>query len=88
MKRTSVPDFDRAYFRSGAQAESVAESLGIAADRLEESVPVIPEHTKNKDVEAEVRRCAQFLVQILQHYPEICERYGITNLRIMLEDLD
>ena len=77
MKRTSIPDFDRAYFRSGGQAESLAESLGIAADRLEETVPLVAEHKKSKDVEAEVGRCAQFLVQILQHFPKICERYNI-----------
>ncbi len=77
LKRTPTPDFDRAYFRSGGQAASLAESLGIAADRLEESVPLVGEHTKDKDVHAEARRCALFLVQILQYFPDISKRYHI-----------
>src|SRR5262249_26027214 len=64
LKRTTTPDFDRAYFRSGGQAESLVELLGIAGDRLEESVALIPEHKANKEIQTEVRRCASFFVQI------------------------
>lgn len=77
LKRTPTPDFDRAYFRSGGQAESLVESLGIAADRLEESVPLIPDHRKNADIEAEVKRCTSFIIQILRHFPGISKRYGL-----------
>jgi ParB/Sulfiredoxin domain len=77
LKRTSQPDLERAYFRSGGQAESLSESLGIAADRLEESVPLVPEHTNDSDVKAEVRRCTSFLIQILSHFPDISNQYKL-----------
>jgi hypothetical protein len=78
LKRTANPDFDRAYFRSGGQSESLVELLGIAADRLEESVALIPEHKNNKDIQAEVKRCTAFFVQIINHFPEIRKQYRIS----------
>lgn len=77
LRRTTKPNFDRAFFRSGAQADSLADSLFTAADRLEEGVPLVSEHNENEDVVAAVEQCTSFLKQILRYFPKVCETYGI-----------
>lgn len=77
MRRAPRPDFDRAWFKSGGQKESLADSLFTAADRLEESVPLVPENRDDKEVQEAVRQCVRFLVQILVHFDTICVEYGI-----------
>ena len=75
----SVPDptFDRAWFKSGGQAESLADALWSASYRLEESVPLIFEHRNNEEVREAARQCALFVAQILQHLPELQSEFGI-----------
>jgi hypothetical protein len=77
MRRAPRPDFDRAWLKSGGQAESLADSLFTAADRLEESVPLVSENKDDQEVQDAVRQCVRFLVQILAHFDEICTEYGI-----------
>ena len=76
LRRSAQPSFDRAWFRSGGQAESVAESLFVASDHLEEAVPLVSELTGDKDVKDSARQCARFLQQILTHFPEIARGYA------------
>ena len=78
LSRASNPDFDRAYLKSGGQAESVAEALGTAADRLEEIVPLVPEHKKNPDVQAAVAQVTRFFALIVEHFPKARQQYGLT----------
>lgn len=78
LKRTPQPDFDRAWLKSGGQAESVSEALFTAADRLEESVPLVSELADDPEVTAAVRECSRFLRQILRHFPRVAEQYGFS----------
>lgn len=77
LKTTPAPRFDRAWFKSGGQVESLQESLHAAADRLEEAVPIVSEHKEDPDVEEAVRRCTLFLVQILRYFPDIQKKYEL-----------
>lgn len=76
MRRTAKPEFDRAWLKCGGQAESVSEALYTAADRLEESVPLVSELVDEDEVKGGVRECTRFLAQILRHFPEIGDQYG------------
>jgi hypothetical protein len=76
LRRTTDPSFERAFFRSGGQARSLAESLFTASDRLEETVPLVSEHVENADVQEGVRQTTRFLTQILRHFPDIANDYG------------
>ena len=76
LTRATTPRFERAWFFSGGEAESVADSLYRAADHLEESVPLVSEQADNDDVELAVRRCARFLNQILGHFPQIAKQHS------------
>ena len=77
LRSTQIPSFDRAWFKCGGQAESLAGALWIASYRLEESVPLVYTHREDADVQQAVRNSALFLAQILQHFPTIQEEYGI-----------
>ncbi len=77
LRRTSRPTFERAWFRSGGQATSVAESLFLAADHLQEVVPLVSELTDVKDVRTGVGQCARFFQQVLAHFPDIGQEYGL-----------
>ncbi len=76
LRRTADPSFERAFFRSGGQARSLAESLFTASDRLEETVPLVSEHVDNAEVQEGVRQTTRFLTQILRHFPDIANDYG------------
>jgi hypothetical protein len=77
LRSTSDPRFDRAYAKSGGLKEGLVDALLAAADRLEEAVPLIRQHRGEEDVQRAVERCADFLVQILGHFPEIAQRQGV-----------
>ena len=77
LRSTSEPSFDRAWIKSGGQAESIAAALWTAAYRLEEAVPVIIDYRDNTEIREAVRDNALFLAQILQHFPELREEFGI-----------
>lgn len=77
LRRTPRPTFERAWFRSGGQADSVAESLFVAADQLQEVVPLVSELTDDRDVKTAFRQCARFFRQVLDHFPEIGQEYGL-----------
>ena len=76
LTRTPTPRFERAWFLSGGEKESVADSLYTAADHLEASVPLVSELADQDDIESAVRRCARFLQQILLYFPRIAEEHG------------
>lgn len=78
MRRTPKPVFDRAFFKSGGQASSLVNALFTAADRLEESVPIVPEHRTNDEVIDAVSQCTNYLAQMLKYFPPICEKYGVS----------
>jgi hypothetical protein len=77
LRRTPSPEFERAWIKSGGQAESVAESLYKAADRLEESAPLVSEYVDNEEVTSAVQQCARFFVQVIEHFPAIAKEYGL-----------
>lgn len=75
LKAAPDPRFERAYFKSGGQVDSLQDALYAAADRLEEAVPIVSEHKTNRDVKTAVQKCTSFLIQILRHFPETKEKY-------------
>ena len=77
LRRSPRPAFERAWFRSGGQATSVAESLFLAADHLQEVVPLVSELTDVNDVRTGVGQCARFFQQVLAHFPDIGQEYGL-----------
>jgi hypothetical protein len=77
LRRSSRPSFERAWFRSGGQAQSVAESLFIAADHLQEVVPLVSALTDKSEVRAGFGQCARFFRQVLTHFPDIGREYGL-----------
>lgn len=77
LKRTPEPDFERAWLKSGGQEESVAQALLVAADRLEESVPLVVEFKDSKEIQGAVGQCTSFLTQILAHFPGIRKQFGV-----------
>ena len=76
LTRAASPRFERAWFLSGGEAESVSDSLYRAADHLEESVPLVSELADHSDVEAAVHRCARFLHQILRYFPHVAKQHS------------
>ena len=77
LRRSPSPEFERAWIKSGGQAESVAESLYKAADRLEESAPLVSGPLDNEEVASAVQQCARFFVQVIEHFPAIAKEYGL-----------
>ena len=77
LKRTPEPEFERAWLKSGGREESVAEALFVAADRLEESVPLVVEFKDSKEVQDAVSQCTSFLTQILAHFPGVRKQFGV-----------
>lgn len=77
LRLTDKPDFERAWAKSGGQAEALVDAIWTAAYRLEESVPLIPVHREDTDVQEAVRQCALFFMQIVQQFPDIAEQYKI-----------
>ena len=71
MKRTERPDFDRAWLKSGGQSQSLAEALLTAADRLEESVPLVPMHKGDEEVRSAFEECARFFAQIIPNFRSV-----------------
>jgi hypothetical protein len=71
LRLTDKPDFERAWVRSGGQAQAVAETIWSAAYALESVVPLVSAYTDNGDVAASVRECNRYFVQILAHFPEL-----------------
>jgi len=49
--------------------------MHTAANKLEEVVALVSEHKTNEDVVEGVRQCARFMSQILEHFPEIRNKY-------------
>src|SRR6266404_3123731 len=76
IKTSPDPRFERAYFKSGGQVDSLQDALYAAAESLYEAVPLVSEHKTNRDVKTQVQRCASFLSQILQYFPETAQKYG------------
>lgn len=74
LRREDNPDFEKAWYRAGGESESLVEALSKAAYRLQDSVPVVSAHQDDSDVEFEVRECARYLYQILQHFPNLLDQ--------------
>lgn len=66
-----------AWMKSEGQVESLADSLNTAADRLEESVPLVRRYQDDTSVQRAVDLCTDFLSQILQYFPDIVEAHDI-----------
>lgn len=75
LRNDEDPSFDRAWQKSGGEAQSVGDSMHTAAYKLEEVVALVSEHTTNEDVLEGARRCARFMSQILDHFPDVRARY-------------
>jgi hypothetical protein len=77
LRNTSDPRFERAYSKSGGLKEGLVDSLLAAADRLEESVPLVRQHKGDEQVQRAVDRCTDYMVQILTHFPEVAKQQGV-----------
>jgi hypothetical protein len=78
LRRTPSPSFEKAWFRSGGEAESLVDSLLQAVDALGESIPLIPLHKDEPAIKTAVDRCTHFMMQILRNFPDLKGRYGVT----------
>lgn len=78
LRRTQTATFERAWFKSGGESESLLESLLKAADSLEESIPLVPLNKENESVKRAVERCTQYVMQMLRDYQDLKKNYGIT----------
>jgi hypothetical protein len=74
LKRTSSPSFDRAWFRSGGESESLTDSLLRAVDALEASIPLVPLHKDDPAIGRAVERCADFVALLLRDFPDTKKR--------------
>lgn len=77
LRRTSEPDFDRAWERSGGETESLTEMLLIAADNLREAVPIVADHATEADVIAAATECARFFSRMIRELPAVREQIGL-----------
>ena len=75
LRNAEKPSFDRAWQKSGGEAQSVGDSMHTAAYKLEEIVALVSEHKTNEDVVEGARRCARFMSQILEHFPNVRNKY-------------
>ena len=77
LRNATDPRFDRAYLKSGGLVQGLVDSLLAASDNLAEAVPLVRQHRSDKDVQKGVERCADYVAQILGHFPEIAKRQGL-----------
>lgn len=75
LRRSKAPKFERAWRRTGGEGESIVDALLTAADRLEESVPLVGRYKRDKTVLRAVGECADFIAQILAKFPKIRDKY-------------
>jgi ParB-like nuclease family protein len=80
LRRSGSPAFERAWFKSGGESESLMDSLLKATDYLEESIPLIPLHKDDPDIKSAVARCTQFMMQILRDFSELREKYEVRGI--------
>jgi len=76
LQRSPNPNFERAYFRSGGEVDSLIDFLFRAVDALEQSVPLVPLHKDDPTVRSTVERSANYLLQILGSYPDLRRTFG------------
>jgi hypothetical protein len=81
LRLADAPEFERAWAKSGGEAESVADSLYSAAYSLEQVVPLASSYVEDDDVQAAVRRCTLYFGQILRNFPGIAEQHQLTFLQ-------
>lgn len=77
LRSATNPTFERAWYKSGGQLESLEETLHAAADRLEEAVPLVPEYLTEEAIEKAVRRCTGLFAQIISHFPDLAREYKL-----------
>jgi hypothetical protein len=80
LRSAPRPTLERAWLKSGGQKESLVESLYAAADRLEESAALTPQHGEESEqpvpeVSEAIDRCALFMAQILRDFPTLRTRH-------------
>lgn len=78
LRSMDEPRFDRALAKSGGEKEGLVDSLLTAADHLAEAVPLVRRHRSEASVKRGVERCADFIAQILVHFPAVASEQGIT----------
>lgn len=79
LRLTPAPAFERAWAKSGGEAESVADALWSASYRLEETLPLLPEYLENEDVRDGVERCTRYFAQIVPLFSEIADKYRLSS---------
>jgi len=77
LRTAKDPRFERAYAKSGGLREGLIDALLAASDYLAEAVPLVRQHKGEEDVQRGVGRCADYLAQILVHFPSIAEQQGL-----------
>lgn len=77
LRTAKDPRFERAYAKSGGIKEGLVDSLMAASDALADAVPLVRQHKNEDDVQRAVDRCADYLSQILVHFPAIAQGQGL-----------
>jgi hypothetical protein len=84
LRSARKPDFERAWFKTGGQTETLVESLHAAADRLEESLPLITtEMANDADITEGVRRCFSLYAQNFKILSQNSEGFWGSRYRCM-----
>lgn len=77
LRASKEPSFERAYEKSGGRREGLVENLYAAEVRLEEAVALVREYRDDKAVINGVKRCSNYMVQILRYFPAVQKEEGI-----------
>jgi len=78
LRASKEPSFDRAYEKSGGRREGLVENLYAAEVRLEEAVALVREYREDKNVINGVKRCANYMAQILSYFPSVQKEEGLS----------
>jgi hypothetical protein len=71
LRRSSNPDFDQAFLFSSGPEEEGTTAIQTAEFALRDAVPVAPSLKSNEAFRQSVKRCADYMAQILALFPGI-----------------
>jgi hypothetical protein len=77
LRASKEPSFERAYEKSGGRREGLVENLYAAEVRLEEAVALVREYREDPAVVNGVKRCTNYMVQILRYFPTVQKEEGL-----------
>jgi hypothetical protein len=75
IRSVREPDFEKAHYLSGGEDAAAADSAQVAEFALRDTVPYSRRMKANTGFVDSVRNCADYMAQILMHYPKIRSEY-------------